>query len=86
MFHCDVVDVAKNKITLEKAQAFIESHKCGASLFLRGSAMNKKINILPGQDSYKISTLVKANCWVLLDQNKSLIKKGSNVKYINYEN
>jgi len=56
------------------------------SLFLRGSVINKKINILPGQDSYKISTLVKANCWVLLDQNKSLVKKGSNVKYINYEN
>ena len=56
------------------------------SLFLRGNVMNKKINILPGQESYKISTLVKANCWVLLDQNKSLVKKGSNVKYINYEN
>ena len=56
------------------------------SLFLRGSIMKKKINILPGQESYKISTLVKANCWVLLDQNKSLVKKGSNVKYINYEN
>ena len=56
------------------------------SLFLRGSVMNKKINILPGQESYKISTLVNANCWVLLDQNKSLVKKGSNVKYINYEN
>ena len=55
------------------------------SLFLRGSAINKKINILPGQDSYKISTLVKANCWVLLDQNKSLVKKGSDVKYINYQ-
>ena len=34
MFHCDVVDVTKNKITLEKAQAFIESHKCGSSIFL----------------------------------------------------
>jgi molybdopterin synthase catalytic subunit len=37
MFHCDVVDVSKNKITLEKAQAFIESHKCGASLFFIGT-------------------------------------------------
>ena len=37
MFHCDVVDVTKNKITLEKAQAFIESHKCGASLFFIGT-------------------------------------------------
>ena len=37
MFHCDVVDVAKNKITLEKAQQFIESHKCGASLFFVGT-------------------------------------------------
>ena len=37
MFYCDVVDVAKNKITLEKAQQFIESHKCGASLFFVGT-------------------------------------------------
>ena len=37
MFNCDVVDVAKNKITLEKAQQFIESHKCGASLFFVGT-------------------------------------------------
>ena len=37
MFHCDVVDVAKDKITLEKAQQFIESHKCGASLFFVGT-------------------------------------------------
>ena len=41
MFHCDVVDVSKNKITLEKAQAFIESHKCGASLFFIGTGRDK---------------------------------------------
>ena len=35
MFHCDVVDI-KN-ISLDKAQKFIESHKCGASLFFIGT-------------------------------------------------
>ena len=43
MFHCDVVDI-KN-ISLNKAQKFIESHKCGASLFFIGTVRdhnNKK--------------------------------------------
>lgn len=43
MFHCDVVDI-KN-ISLDKAQKFIESHKCGASLFFIGTVRdhnNKK--------------------------------------------
>jgi molybdopterin synthase catalytic subunit len=37
MFHFDVVDTKKSKITLDKAQKFIESHKCGASLFFIGT-------------------------------------------------
>jgi molybdopterin synthase catalytic subunit len=37
MFHFDVVDTKKRKITLDKAQKFIESHKCGASLFFIGT-------------------------------------------------
>ena len=44
MFHCDVVDVAKDKITLEKAQQFIESHKCGASLFFVGTVRDNNNN------------------------------------------
>ena len=35
MFHCGIVD-AKD-ISLEKAQKFIESHKCGAALFFIGT-------------------------------------------------
>jgi len=35
MFHCDVVDI--KEISLDKAQKFIESHKCGASLFFIGT-------------------------------------------------
>ena len=36
MFHCDVVDLKTSKISLERATDFIESHKCGASLFFIG--------------------------------------------------
>jgi molybdopterin synthase catalytic subunit len=35
MFHCGIADV--KDISLEKAQKFIESHKCGASLFFIGT-------------------------------------------------
>ena len=35
MFHCEVVEV--KKISLDRAQKFIESYKCGASLFFIGT-------------------------------------------------
>ena len=56
------------------------------TLFLRGVKKDKYIKILPGQESYKISTLIKANCWVLLNQNYSFIRKGTTIKYLDYEN
>ena len=37
MFHCEVIDNSKEKITIEKAQQFIESQKCGASLYFLGT-------------------------------------------------
>ena len=37
MFHCDVVNLKTSKISLERAADFIESHKCGASLFFIGT-------------------------------------------------
>lgn len=39
MFHCDVIDI--KDISLEKAQKFIESHKCGASLFFIGTVRDQ---------------------------------------------
>ena len=52
----------------------------------RGFITNKGIKIIPDQESYKINSLVKANCWLLLDQKSSLIKKGELIKYVYYEN
>ena len=52
----------------------------------RGFITNKGIEIIPDQESYKINSLVKANCWLLLDQKSSLIKKGELIKYVTYEN
>jgi len=54
---------------------------------LRRAFVNEKgVKIIPDQESYKLNSLVKANCWLLLDQKNKLIKKGDLVKLIDYEN
>ncbi len=44
MFHGKVIDVSKGTITLDKAQKFIESQQCGASLFFIGTVRNHNNN------------------------------------------
>ena len=54
---------------------------------IRRAWLNEKgLKIIPDQESYKLNSLAKANTWVILDQNKKLIKKGEKVKYIDYDN
>ena len=54
---------------------------------IRRAWLNEKgLKIISDQESYKLNSLVKANTWVILDQNKKLIKKGKKVKYIDYDN
>ncbi|MFL2525399.1 MAG: molybdopterin molybdotransferase MoeA [Pelagibacteraceae bacterium] len=52
----------------------------------RGLVTKSGIKIIPDQESYKLNSLVKANCWLLLDQKSNFIKKGDKIKYIDYEN
>ena len=52
----------------------------------RGFITKSGIKIIPDQESYKLNSLVKANCWLLLDQKSNFIKKGDKIKYIDYEN
>ena len=52
----------------------------------RGFVNQNGVKIIPDQESYKLNSLVKANCWLLLDQKNILIKKGDLVKFIDYEN
>ena len=44
MFHGKVIDVSMGTITLDKAQKFIESQQCGASLFFIGTVRNHNNN------------------------------------------
>ena len=46
--------------------------------------INKTLKILSGQESFRIKSLVNANCWIKLNQKKSIIKKGSRVDYYDY--
>jgi len=52
----------------------------------RGLVTKSGIKIIPDQESFKLNSLVKANCWLLLDQKSNFIKKGEKVNYIDYEN
>ena len=54
------------------------------TLFLRGKTDNKTLKILSGQESFRIKSLVNANCWIKLNQKKSIVKKGSRVDYYDY--
>jgi molybdopterin molybdotransferase len=54
--------------------------------FRRGYVNQNGIKIISDQESYKLNSLVKANCWLLLDQKNKIIKKGDWVKFIDYEN
>ena len=40
MFHGKVIDISDDKISIDKAQLFIASEKCGASLFFVGTVRN----------------------------------------------
>ena len=44
MLHAKVVDVSKKKIGLTKAQKFITSSKCGASIYFVGTVRNQNNN------------------------------------------
>ena len=44
MLHAKVVDVSKKKIGLTKAQKFITSSKCGASIYFVGTVRDQNNN------------------------------------------
>ena len=44
MFHGKVIDISDDKISIDKAQLFITSEKCGASLFFVGTVRNHNNN------------------------------------------
>jgi molybdopterin molybdotransferase len=88
LIHPLLQHIQKKNAPLWKVATITHSYKKNKKLtqFVRAKLIDGKITILPGQESYKLSTLVKANCWIMLDQTKSLIKRGEQVKYLSYEN
>ena len=44
MFHVKIIDVSKEKIDLVKAQKFIASSKCGASIYFVGTVRDQNDN------------------------------------------
>ena len=71
-----------------KNTKILHSYKKNPNLTeLRRGFINKSgVKIIPDQESYKLNSLVKANCWLLLDQKNKIIKKGEKIKFIDYEN
>ena len=44
MIHAKIIDVSKEKISLTKAQKFITSNKCGASIYFVGTVRDQNDN------------------------------------------
>ena len=44
MLHAKVIDVSKEKISLTKAEKFITSNKCGASIYFAGTVRDQNDN------------------------------------------
>ena len=61
MFYGKVIESSKGSLSLDKAQQFIASEKCGASLFFIGTVRNHNNN-----KKYKI-------CWVMAMLSTTLI-------------
>jgi molybdopterin biosynthesis enzyme len=71
-----------------KSHKILHNYKKNPNLteLRRGLITKSGIKIVTDQESYKLSSLVKANCWLVLDQKSNFIKKGAKVEYIDYEN
>ena len=58
MLHANIIDVSKEKIELARAQKFIASSKCGASIYFVGTVRdqndNKKVTGIT-YDSHAVS-------------------------------
>ena len=58
MLHTKIIDVSKEKIDLARAQKFIASSKCGASIYFVGTVRDQN-------DNKKVTN----NCFEILKEN-----------------
>ncbi|MBP6695529.1 MAG: hypothetical protein KA161_10395, partial [Saprospiraceae bacterium] len=56
--------------------------KSGLTHWLKAVETDGDVKILTGQESYKMSSFVEANCLARLDENTECIHKGSELYYI----
>jgi len=82
-----ILSMQNQKVDFKKSK-LLHNYKKNPNLTeLRRAFINEKgVKIIPDQESYKLNSLTKANCWLLLDQKNKVIKKGEIVKLIEYEN
>jgi molybdopterin molybdotransferase len=52
----------------------------GLTHFLKAFYDGQKVLLLTGQESYKLGTFAKANCFAIIPENTTMIKKGSQIE------
>ena len=53
--------------------------KVSLTFFLKGYVANGEVVVLDGQASFQLSSFVKANCWIELDETISFFEKGTEI-------
>lgn len=73
--------LSKNKLTKNLLPIKKDyTKKKGISLFLKGKCNDKQVEVLPAQESYKLSSFALANCLIFLDENITFVPAGELVE------
>ena len=52
----------------------------GLTHFLKAIYDGQKVSLLTGQESYKLGTFAKANCFAIIPEDTTMIEKGSQIE------
>lgn len=71
------------KNSIQKIKAFLQSDYSknpGMKHFLKGFYENGKATVLPSQASFQLSSFALANCLIVVDEEKEIVKKGEEIE------
>ncbi len=78
-----VKKMMNQKNSIQKIKAFLQndySKSPGMTHFLKGFYENGKATVLPSQASFQLSSFALANCLIVVDEKKEIVKKGEEIE------
>jgi len=78
-----VKKMMNQKSSIQKIKAFLQndySKNPGMTHFLKGYYKNGQVTVLPSQASFQLSSFAVANCLIVVDEEKEIVKKGEEIE------